>query len=94
MVCWKENLAMFTKVKEQCYQLYCRLGFDPDRVSRRTAMWAYRLFLDRSPESLSVVRDKASRLTTTRELRRELMASPEFKSNNTDFHFLHRNALL
>jgi SAM-dependent methyltransferase len=45
-------------------------------------IWAYRLFLDREPENNQVVGNKAGRLTTSQELRREFMQSEEFRQKN------------
>jgi 2-polyprenyl-3-methyl-5-hydroxy-6-metoxy-1,4-benzoquinol methylase len=55
---------------------------DLDLLSPEAVVWAYRLFLDRDPETLLMVEDKLSRLHNTRELRYEFLFSDEFKQSN------------
>ena len=43
--------------------------------------WAYRLFLDREPESEDVLRSTARAIRTTPELRRAMMASEEYRAH-------------
>jgi FkbM family methyltransferase len=57
---------------------------EPARVTREHVLWAYRLFLDRNPESETVVLGKVKSLTTTDLLRAELLASYEFRQKNPD----------
>ncbi len=55
---------------------------EPAPVNPETVKWAYRLFLDREPESTAVIKDKTRRLRTIAELRTEFMQSVEFKQAN------------
>jgi len=54
----------------------------PGHISRAHAVWAYRLLLDREPESEAVINEKIHAWSTTRELRAEVMASDEFRAKN------------
>jgi FkbM family methyltransferase len=56
----------------------------PSRVTREHVLWAYRLFLDRNPESETVVLGKAKAFVTTELLRAELMTCYEFRQKNPD----------
>jgi FkbM family methyltransferase len=53
-------------------------------VTREHVIWAYRLLLDRDPESDMVVNLYRDAYGTARELRVALLASPEFRLKNTD----------
>ncbi len=59
-----------------------------DKNDRNTeaVRWAYRLFLDREPESEDVL---LGRSTSTAALRSEFMASPEFNSRNSRLTLFH-----
>jgi FkbM family methyltransferase len=57
----------------------------PDHVR-----WAYRLLLDREAESEAVISQKLAGSTDTRQLRRHIMTSGEFKDKNRDY--AHSNA--
>jgi FkbM family methyltransferase len=48
------------------------------QLSEDMIQWAYRLFLDREPESEQVVRQKLETLATTRDLRLNLLGSDEY----------------
>ena len=48
-------------------------------------MWAYRLLLDRDPESEDVIAPKLAGSRDTRELRHHLMTSSEFQEKNRDY---------
>ncbi len=48
-------------------------------------MWAYRLLLDREPESEDVIGPKLAGSRDTAELRRHLMTSAEFQAKNRDY---------
>ena len=48
-------------------------------LSPECVQWAYRLFLDREPETPSVVQEKLRQFSTTRDLRSDFMKSPEFR---------------
>lgn len=58
-----------------------------DRVDRETVRWAYRLYLDREPESEDVVQQFLSACATTRDLRKALMSSAEFRGSNPETLF-------
>lgn len=47
-------------------------------------IWAYRILLDREPENEAAIRDRLDIWHTTRDLRMELMASPEFHIAHPD----------
>lgn len=56
----------------------------PDgKTTQEAVAWGYRLFLDREPENLDVVKEKASRLKDTQALREVFLSSEEFSSKNT-----------
>ena len=55
-------------------------------LTPQAIVWAYRLFLDREPESQEVVYNKLRRFTDSQELRQEFMHSYEFKQKNPVFH--------
>ena len=52
------------------------------KITAEEVVWAYKLFLEREPESQAVVDAKVNNLATISELRKELMASDEFKLRN------------
>lgn len=51
-------------------------------LSREAVLWGYRLFLDREPESEDVVDGKVKGTRNSQDLRREFMASDEFRQKN------------
>ncbi len=53
-------------------------------LSRDHVVWAYRLLLDRDPESDAAVEPKMRGYGDTRDLRRDMMTSPEFREKNRD----------
>jgi FkbM family methyltransferase len=54
-------------------------------ISRRSLVWAYRLFLDRNPESREVVNEKLrGPIGNIPELRRAMFFSQEFSDRNPD----------
>jgi len=53
-------------------------------MDRNLVVWGYRLFLDREPESDDAVAAMQTACSTTRDLRRGFMASPEFRAKNPD----------
>ena len=59
-----------------------------DEMSPETINWAYRLFLDREPESPYVITDKLNRLKNSQDLRREFLTAEEFKIKNPDLYHL------
>jgi len=57
----------------------------PGGLTREHVVWAYRLLLDRDPESEDVIGPKLAGSRDTSELRRHLMTSAEFRVKNPDF---------
>lgn len=54
-------------------------------LTREHVIWAYRLLLDRDPESEDVIGPKLAGSRTTAELRHHLVTSAEFRDKNPDF---------
>ena len=54
-------------------------------LTRDHVVWAYRLLLDRDPESEDVIGPKLAGSRDTRELRHHLITSAEFREKNRDF---------
>ena len=54
-------------------------------LTREHVVWAYRLLLDREPESEDVIGSKLAGSRDTGELRRHLMTSAEFQNKNRDY---------
>jgi len=57
----------------------------PGGLTREHVVWAYRLLLDREPENEDVIAPKLAGSRDTRELRRHLITSSEFREKNPDF---------
>jgi FkbM family methyltransferase len=57
----------------------------PGGLTREHVVWAYRLLLDREPESEDVIGPKLAGSQTTAELRHHLITSAEFRAKNPDF---------
>src|SRR5580765_89904 len=57
----------------------------PGGLTRDHVVWAYRLLLDRDPESEDVIGPKLAGSRTTAELRHHLITSAEFREKNPDF---------
>src|SRR5919201_1866728 len=57
----------------------------PGGLTREHFVWAYRLLLDRDPESEDVIVPKLAVSRNTRELRHHLMTSAEFQEKNRDY---------
>src|SRR5919198_432405 len=57
----------------------------PGGLTREHVVWAYRLLLDRDPESEDVIAPKLAGSRDTRELRHHLITSAEFREKNRDF---------
>jgi FkbM family methyltransferase len=57
----------------------------PGGLTREHVIWAYRLMLDRDPESEDVIGPKLAGSRTTAELRHHLITSGEFRDKNPDF---------
>src|SRR3954467_5319421 len=54
-------------------------------LTREHVVWAYRLLLDRDPESEDVIGPKLAGSGNTAELRHHLMTSAEFQQKNRDY---------
>src|SRR5437868_2005152 len=57
----------------------------PGGLTREHVVWAYRLLLDRDPESEDVIGPKLVGSRDTRELRHHLITSTEYQQKNPDF---------
>ena len=57
----------------------------PGGLTRDHVVWAYRLLLDRDPESEDVIAPKLAGSRDTSELRHHLMTSAEFQLKNPDY---------
>jgi len=57
----------------------------PGGLTREHVIWAYRLLLDRDPESEEVIGPKLAGSRNTAELRHHLITSAEFRDKNPDF---------
>ena len=57
----------------------------PGGLTREHVVWAYRLMLDREPESEDVIGPKLAGSRDTGELRRHLMTSAEVRDKNRDY---------
>ena len=57
----------------------------PGGLTREHVVWAYRLLLDRDPESEDVIGPKLAGSRDTAELRHHLMTSAEFQQKNRDY---------
>jgi FkbM family methyltransferase len=57
----------------------------PGGLTREHVVWAYRLLLDRDPESEDVIAPKLAGSRNTAELRHHLITSAEFRNKNPDF---------
>jgi FkbM family methyltransferase len=56
----------------------------PGGLTREHVTWAYRLLLDRDPESEEVIESTLAGARTTAELRHQLMTSTEFRERDPD----------
>jgi FkbM family methyltransferase len=61
------------------------MAHDHPGLTREHVIWAYRLLLDRDPESDDVIGPKLAGSNTTAELRHHLITSAEFRDKNPDF---------
>src|SRR5688572_503278 len=57
----------------------------PGGLTRDHVVWAYRLLLDRDPESEDVIAPKLAGSSNTAELRHHLITSVEYRQKNPDF---------
>jgi 2-polyprenyl-3-methyl-5-hydroxy-6-metoxy-1,4-benzoquinol methylase len=58
----------------------------PAAVTREAVVWAYRLYLDREPESEQVIEEHLSKCATTEQLRANFIYSTEFREKNPILH--------
>ena len=54
-------------------------------LTRDHIIWAYRILLDRDPESETVITPKLKGYQSTRQLRADIVTSQEYQSKNRDF---------
>lgn len=57
---------------------------EENHITKEHVIWAYRILLDREPEGEAVIAEKLNAWRTTRELRVDILISPEFHSNSPD----------
>lgn len=53
-------------------------------LTREDVVWAYRILLDREPESEAIISARLSVHKSTQELRADIMSSPEFRLKNPE----------
>jgi FkbM family methyltransferase len=63
-------------------------------LTRDHVVWAYRLLLDREPESEDVIGPKLAGSQSTRELRHHLVTSAEFRAKNPDYALTNEPAIV
>ncbi len=56
-----------------------------DGLTRDHVVWAYRILLDRDPESDAAIAPKLAGCRTTRQLRADIVTSQEYRDKNPDF---------
>jgi 2-polyprenyl-3-methyl-5-hydroxy-6-metoxy-1,4-benzoquinol methylase len=79
---------MLRKLKTSYRKLGSKIFSFPINLSTESIVWAYRLFLDRDPESALVVAEKLKWLSTTQDIRQEFINSEEFLQKNPGVLFL------
>jgi FkbM family methyltransferase len=65
-----------------------------EAITAEDVAWAYRLFLDRPPESEAVMREKLMAWRSTRDLRSDLLASQEFRLRNPEHGFTNAGSVV
>ncbi len=65
-----------------------------DGLTRDHVVWAYRLLLDREPESEAVILPKLKGYQTTRQLRADIVTSREYQDKNPDFASTNRRTVV
>ena len=63
-------------------------------LTREHVIWAYRILLDRDPESEEAIEPKVRGLRTTQELRADIVTSEEYQEKNRDFAQAHERNLV
>jgi FkbM family methyltransferase len=66
----------------------------PGGLTREHVVWAYRLLLDRDPESEDVIGPKLAGSRNTRDLRHHLITSAEFRDKNRDYAHTNRSTVV
>jgi FkbM family methyltransferase len=66
---------------------------DGNGLTKEHVIWAYRLLLDRDPESDAVIAEKLQ-LENTKDLRRNFMLSPEFGAKNPELTLFHESHIV
>jgi hypothetical protein len=59
-----------------------KTGTQEGNITREYVIWAYRILLDRDPENEAAILGKLRAWGTTKELRTDFLASPEFRPKN------------
>src|SRR5215469_2197951 len=54
-------------------------------LTREHIVWAYRILLDRDPESDAAIQPKLTGCQTTQQLRADIVTSQEYRDKNPDF---------
>jgi FkbM family methyltransferase len=62
-------------------------GWSPFGLSHEQVVWCYRVLLEREPENDAVIRERLEIYTSMRELRRDVLRSPEFRAANPETSF-------
>lgn len=66
-----------------------------EALTRQHIVWAYRILLDREPESETIISDFLAECATTQELRAHIMTSREFRLRNPgDFPYLSERGIV
>ena len=55
-------------------------------LTREAVVWAYRLYLDREPESDQVINEHLLKCASTEQLRANFIYSTEFRDKNPNLH--------
>ena len=63
-------------------------------LSRDTVAWAYRILLDREPETEDVLLPKMRAYDSTRQLRHDMVTSDEYQEKNRDFAHTNERTLV
>jgi FkbM family methyltransferase len=63
-------------------------------LSRDTVAWAYRILLDREPETEDVLLPKMRAYDSTRQLRHDIVTSDEYQEKNRDFAHANERTLV
>lgn len=73
----------------------CPIIYRPSILTRNTIRWAYRLFLDREPESSHVLTERLKGpIKTIQDLRSDMLLSKEFALKNVDLATFPANSIV